>query len=64
MKKVHEQVKIKRYAGMDGNFLSYAHYGDPYFDFMYLLTKLISNQLLLYLMLSEVKIEISVVCMR
>ena len=33
VKKEHKQVKIKRYAGMDGNFLSHAHYRDPYFDF-------------------------------
>ena len=31
---------------MDGNFLSHAHYRDPYFDFIHLPTKLISNQLL------------------
>ena len=29
VKKEREQVKIKRYAGMDGNFLSHAHYRDP-----------------------------------
>ena len=29
VKKECEQVKIKRYAGMDGNFLSHAHYRDP-----------------------------------
>ena len=32
MKKEHE-VKIKGYAGTDGNLLSHAHYRDPYFDF-------------------------------
>ena len=31
VKKEREQVKIKRYAGMDGNFLSHAHYRDPFF---------------------------------
>ena len=30
VKKEHEQVKIKRYAGTDRNFLSHAHYRDPY----------------------------------
>ena len=33
VEKGHEQVKIKRYAATDGNFLSHAHYRDPYFDF-------------------------------
>ena len=33
VEKVHEQVKTKRYAATDGNFLSHAHYRDPYFDF-------------------------------
>ena len=33
VKKEHEQVKIKGYAGTDGNFLSHVHYRDPYFDF-------------------------------
>ena len=32
VKKEREQVKIKRYAGMDGNFLSHAHYRDPFFS--------------------------------
>ena len=32
VKKEREQVKIKRYAGMDGNFLSHAHYRDPKLD--------------------------------
>ena len=31
VKKEREQKKIKRYAGMDGNFLSHAHYRDPLF---------------------------------
>ena len=38
MKKEHEQVKINKYARKDGRFLSHAHYRDPYFDFIYLLT--------------------------
>ena len=38
VKKEHDQVKIKRCAGTEGNFLFHAHYRDPYFDFMYLLT--------------------------
>ena len=42
VEKGHEQVKTKRYAATDGNFLSHAHYGDPYFDFMRLLSKLTS----------------------
>ena len=33
VKKGHEQVKIERYEGTDRNFLSHAHYRDPYFDF-------------------------------
>ena len=33
VKKVHKQVKTKGYAATDGNFLSHAHYRDPYFDF-------------------------------
>ena len=43
VKKTHKQVKIKRYAGTDGNFLSHAHYRDSFFDFMNLLTKLTNN---------------------
>ena len=43
VEKEHKQVKIKGYAGTDGNFLSHAHYRDPYFDFIHLLTKLTSN---------------------
>ena len=39
-------MKITGYAGTDGNFLSHAHYRDLYFDFIHLLTKLTSNQLL------------------
>ena len=42
VEKGHEQVKTKRYAATDGNFLSHAHYRDPYFDFMRLLPKLTS----------------------
>ena len=42
VEKVHEQVKTKRNAATDGNFLSHAHYRDPYFDFMRLLSKLTS----------------------
>ena len=56
MKKVHKQVKIKRYGSEVKDpkrnktslswsiireyrdFLSHAHYRDPYFDFMHLLT--------------------------
>ena len=34
VKKEREQVKIKRYAGMDGNFLSHAHYRDPFHLFI------------------------------
>ena len=37
VKKGHKQVKIERYAGTDGNFLSHAHYRDPYFDFNHLI---------------------------
>ena len=33
VKEEHKQVKIKGYAGTDGNFLSHVHYRDPYFDF-------------------------------
>ena len=33
LEKVHEQVKTKRNAATDRNFLSHAHYRDPYFDF-------------------------------
>ena len=33
VKEEHKQVKIKMYAGTDGNSLSHAHYRDPYFDF-------------------------------
>ena len=33
VKKAHEQVKTKGYAATDGNFLSHAHYRDPYFNF-------------------------------
>ena len=33
VEKGHEQVKTKRYAATDGNFLSHAHYRDPYFEF-------------------------------
>ena len=36
------QVKTKRYAVTDRNFLSHAHYRNPYFDFMHLLSKLTS----------------------
>ena len=36
VKKVREQVKTKGYAATDGNFLSNAHYRDPYFDFRHL----------------------------
>ena len=36
VEKGHEQVKTKRYAATDGNFLSHAHYRDPYFDFRHL----------------------------
>ena len=42
VEKGHEQVKTKRYAATDRNFLSYAHYRDPYFDFLCLPSKLIS----------------------
>ena len=42
VEKVHEQVKTKRNAATDGNFLSHAHYRDPYFDFMRLISKLTS----------------------
>ena len=45
MKKEHDQVKIKRYAGTEGNFLSHALYRDPCFDFMYLLTDQIDERL-------------------
>ena len=31
------------YAGTDGNFLSHAHYRDPYFDFIHLLTNFTST---------------------
>ena len=40
VEKGHEPVKTKRYAATDGNFLSHAHYRNPYFDFMHLLAKL------------------------
>ena len=33
VKKEHEQVKIERCIGTDRNFLSHAHYRDPYFGF-------------------------------
>ena len=42
LEKVHKQVKTKRNAATDGNFLSHAHYRDPYFDFMRLISKLTS----------------------
>ena len=42
VEKVHEQVKTKRNAATNGNFLSHAHYRDPYFYFMCLISKLTS----------------------
>ena len=42
VEKVHEQVKTKKYVATDGNFLSHAHYRDPNFNFMHLLSKLTS----------------------
>ena len=36
VEKVHEQVKTIRYAATDRNFLSHAHYRDPYFEFRHL----------------------------
>ena len=29
----NKSVKIERFAGTNGDFLSHAHYRDPYFDF-------------------------------